>query len=255
MTGNDQATESVEPDKDLPDIGAEGEQSPSNTSAVEEVETGSDRDGREGEEQRSRAREQQGAQGETSSGVRAGLHSEHDEQPGRSQGRESTRRGSDEEEPSDVAERAEQDANRRPEDALEGVISELSPERREDLQHILFSLVQGSASSWSAPLPEAPDFYKYEPADRERMMRWNDAGTSDESARQDKLVAARIAEATAGPRRAVFVVLVCLALAAVGAFWLRSVAIAGLFLSPPLLMFAQQLAASVIGTNANNDKS
>lgn len=109
---------------------------------------------------------------------------------------------------------------------------------------ILGAVLQSSASSWSAPLPEAPDFYKYDPEDRERMMRWNDAGTSDESARQDKLVEARIAEAKAGPRRAIFVVMVCLALAFIVAISLRDPWITGLFLSPPLLMFAQQLIAS-----------
>jgi hypothetical protein len=77
------------------------------------------------------------------------------------------------------------------------------------------------------------------------MMRWNDAGTSDESARQNKLVDAQIAEAKAGPRRALTVVAACLALAAVAGFGYGNTALAALFLSPPLLMFAQSLVASL----------
>lgn len=157
--------------------------------------------------------------------------------------------------PSALAERSDQgpgsgDQVREPSEVLEGILEELSPERSGELKGILLTLAQASESSWSAPLPEAKDFYRYEPADRERMMRWNDAGTSDESARQDKLVDAAIAESKAGPRRAIIVVCVCLALAALAGFWKENVGLAALFLSPPVIMFAQSLIASVKGSSS-----
>lgn len=127
------------------------------------------------------------------------------------------------------------------------IFAELSSERSGELRGILLSLAQASESSWSAPLPEAADFYKYEPADRERMMRWNDAGTSDESARQDKLVDAQVEAAKSGPRRAITVVVVCLGLASVAGMVFENTMLAALFLSPPILLFAQTLVASIRG--------
>jgi len=56
------------------------------------------------------------------------------------------------------------------------------------------------------------------------MLSWNDSFTSDESARQDKLVAAEVAEAERGPRRSLWVVFTCLGLAALSTFWEDNVA-------------------------------
>jgi hypothetical protein len=56
------------------------------------------------------------------------------------------------------------------------------------------------------------------------MLSWNDSFTSDESARQDKLVAAEVAEAERGPRRSLWVVFTCLGLAALSIFWEDNVA-------------------------------
>lgn len=186
--------------------------------------------------------------------VRIDLHAERDVPDRRSEVGESSSGSSDQEEPGELAHSGGSSSDRSPEDVLEGITSELSPERREDLQHVLLTLMHQSSAetSWSAPLPEASDFYAYAPKDRERMLCWNDAGTTDESARQTKLVDARIEEARAGPRRAIFVVLVCLGLAAVAAFWLQDVYMAALFLSPPLLMFAQQIVASSTGVSISN---
>lgn len=200
----------------------------------------------EDQDQHPSAADQEDRQGQACSDVRSDVQPEHDLKSGQSEGGEPSGSSEDAEESGELSSRGEPSVDRSPEGVLEGVISELTPQRREDLEDILVSLVESSvATSWSAPLPEATDFYKYAPQDRERMMSWNDAGTSDESRRQDKLVDARIAEAKAGPRRAIFIVLVCLMLAAVAAFWMKSLGTAALFLSPPLIMFAQQLIASL----------
>ncbi len=56
------------------------------------------------------------------------------------------------------------------------------------------------------------------------MLSWNDSFTSDESARQDKLVAAEVAEAERGPRWSLWVVFTCRGLAALSIFWKDNVA-------------------------------
>jgi len=45
-----------------------------------------------------------------------------------------------------------------------------------------------SYRSWSGRLPEPDEFNKYDKDTQERICRWNDAFTVDESARQDRLV-------------------------------------------------------------------
>ncbi len=64
--------------------------------------------------------------------------------------------------------------------------------------------------SWSGMLPSPEDFARYPQHVQERMLGWNDATTSDESRRQDKLVDAEIAEAKRGPTRAMCLAAVCI---------------------------------------------
>lgn len=181
------------------------------------------------------------------------LHTGHDSPTPGGSARKPPDRSEDSEESSALAERSDEGTGSgAAQEVLEGevlgaILAELSPERAGELTGIIVSLVHASESSWSAPLPEASDFYKYEPSDRERMMRWNDAGTSDESSRQSKLVDAQVEAAQAGPKRALGVVFVCLALAAVAGFAFDDTLLAALLLSPPILMFAQTLIAATRG--------
>lgn len=89
--------------------------------------------------------------------------------------------------------------------------------------------------NWSGMLPDPVTFAQYPSAVQERMMRWNDAYTVDESARQDRLVDAEIAESVRGSRRAVHILMICLALASAAFFIGHSLAGAGLFLGLPVL--------------------
>ena len=50
----------------------------------------------------------------------------------------------------------------------------------------------------SGPLPPADEFSRYAPEYQERMCRWNDAFTIDESRRQDRLVEEEINQAKSG---------------------------------------------------------
>lgn len=56
----------------------------------------------------------------------------------------------------------------------------------------------GVSESYSGMLPKPDDFNKYPLGVQERMCRWSDAFTSDESERQNQLVAAEITQAYRG---------------------------------------------------------
>ena len=56
----------------------------------------------------------------------------------------------------------------------------------------------GVSESYSGMLPKPDDFNKYPINVQERMCRWNDAFTIDESKRQDRLVDAEIEQARKG---------------------------------------------------------
>ncbi|MDO4539330.1 MAG: hypothetical protein Q4B54_14285, partial [Coriobacteriales bacterium] len=63
----------------------------------------------------------------------------------------------------------------------------------------LTGLVAASYSyQWSGMLPAPDEFNKYDKQTRERICRWNDAFTTDESLRQDKLVANEIKQQETG---------------------------------------------------------
>lgn len=76
-------------------------------------------------------------------------------------------------------------------------------------------------------------------------MRWNDAWTVDESARQDKLVEAQVEQADKGPRRALIVVLSAFALSAVSGWVFKNTAVALAFVGAPILLFASSLIRGV----------
>lgn len=137
-------------------------------------------------------------------------------------------------------------------DPLEVAIEAVPEEHR---GVILGALAFSQDVSWSGALPMPDQFYQYHDADRERMMRWNDAGTADESARQDRLVNAQIQQAERGPRRAITIVTLCLALAAVSGWVFDNTILAGLFLSAPILMFAQQLLATLPTRGKSGERS
>lgn len=140
-------------------------------------------------------------------------------------------------------------------EALIGEIAAHLPEdKRESLAELIYTL-QTVSAGWSGWLPAPEDFNRFDAATRERMMRWNDAGTIDESARQDRLVDAEIEQARRGPRRALGVVLTCLVLAAVAGFWKDNTVLAGLFVSPPLLMFAQTLLSTLRSSSRSTSHS
>lgn len=70
---------------------------------------------------------------------------------------------------------------------------------RDITAQVIATLMQmGVSESYSGMLPKPDDFNKYPSEVQERMCRWNDAFTTDESDRQDRLVDAEIAQAHKG---------------------------------------------------------
>lgn len=68
-----------------------------------------------------------------------------------------------------------------------------------DLTQMIAALMRmGVSESYSGMLPKPDDFNKYPVEVQERMCRWNDAFTTDESKRQDRLVDAEIKQARDG---------------------------------------------------------
>lgn len=200
-----------------------------------------------------RSSERESRPGTTDGG---GVRAELQRDAGGSSHREREERGADAQEPSDSSpadgdpagrgESAEADGS--PGDAVARILDALPEPERDDLARILTVLTASGSSDWSGLLPPPEKFYSFEPGDRERMMRWNDAGTVDESARQDRLVDAQIVESHRGPRRAMVVVGSCLVLAAVSGLGFENNIMGVAFLGAPLLMFAQTLL-STAGVN------
>lgn len=134
------------------------------------------------------------------------------------------------------------------------VILELVPEEsREIVTHAISTIAMGS--SYSGALPPAPMFNEYDERTQERMMRWNDAFTVDESRRQDRLVEAEIEQARKGPARSMTITILSMALAAVSVFVFENTVAAGIFLSAPILMYAGTLVRDLASRSSRGDDS
>ena len=107
-------------------------------------------------------------------------------------------------------------------------------------------------SQWSGMLPPPQDFAQYPPHVQERMMRWNDATTTDESTRQDQLVAAEIEASKTGPNRALAFATLCVVLAFV-LFIVGEPVGGGLMLGVPVFTFTAQLIQSVRSRSSRTD--
>ncbi len=106
---------------------------------------------------------------------------------------------------------------------------------------------------WSGMLPSPDEFNKYDEQTRERICRWNDAFTVDESARQDRLVDNEIKQQETGVAMT-FVLVVAFGLAAFVSFLItRDIASFG-FLSVPLLNFLGNLFKPVLSKSSRGEE-
>lgn len=98
---------------------------------------------------------------------------------------------------------------------------------------------------WSGMLPEPDMFAQYPPEVQERMMRWNDAWTIDESRRQDLIVGASV---TTSKRGQVMAVALCAVLAVLAfTLFLRGNNVGGgIMLGAPVMIFLGVLVKSAL---------
>lgn len=130
-----------------------------------------------------------------------------------------------------------------PDEDLGELLDAIPEEARSQVVNFV-AQAMSATSSWSGLLPRPEVFSQYPMEVQERMMRWNDAWSSDESKRQDKLVEAQIEQARKGPNRSLFVSLFGMALAAIAVFKYNNNIAAGIFLGPPLLLYAGSFVKS-----------
>ena len=98
-----------------------------------------------------------------------------------------------------ASERGEDSALRRKE--LQSAIDLIRSAPQDEIEDIGVSVQLAEMvklASYSGMLPPPEIFYKFSEADRERICRWNDASTIDESMRQDRLADAQVRLAEKG---------------------------------------------------------
>lgn len=104
--------------------------------------------------------------------------------------------------------------------------------------------IEAAVLSTSGPIPAAEDLYGYSPAHQERILRMAEAPTTDESARRDLIVAARIEQSKRAQWVTPTMLFICIAAALVtfGAF---ENTVGGMaFLALPLLRFLGSYAVT-----------
>ena len=102
---------------------------------------------------------------------------------------------------------------------------------------------------WSGMLPSPDSFSKYDERTRERICRWNDSFTIDESRRQDRLVECEIRQQRAGAWMS-FALFALFALLAFVAFLANGSAHAFWFLTVPGLTIVREFLQPVFSKSS-----
>lgn len=97
---------------------------------------------------------------------------------------------------------------------------------------------QSISASYSGPIPDSAEFYNYRAEDRERILRMSEAGSTDESARRDRVVDASIEEMRGGRRMAFSLFLAGMFLAVLTYALFGNLFFSAAFLAAPLLSSA-----------------
>jgi hypothetical protein len=110
----------------------------------------------------------------------------------------------------------------------------------------------GVSESWSGMLPRAEDFNAYSPEVQERICQWNDAFTTDESKRQDRLVDNEIRQSNLGTWISAFIFLLSIAFTFI-AFMKKGNALSFGFLALPVLTMIGNLLTPVFSRSSVHD--
>lgn len=130
----------------------------------------------------------------------------------------------------------------------------------EELEAIGIVTAEGSREEYFSGMLPPPSIYNgYDDATKERMCRWNDAFTVDESNRQNQLVAAEIEQAKRSQAMSFALILLSWTIAAVTYVIVRDPIIPGLLLSVSILNILANLFQPVFSKSSShkrkNDKT
>lgn len=103
-------------------------------------------------------------------------------------------------------------------------------------------------------LPRPEDFKNYPPDTRERMCKWNDAFTTDESARQDRLVDNEIKQSKNGLFVSVFLFATCIVCSLL-CFIMTKSPYSFLFLSVPVVSIIGQSFRPVFSQSSRDEET
>lgn len=137
-----------------------------------------------------------------------------------------------------------------------GIENRVQPEitNPELTAQVIATLMQmGVSESYSGMLPKPDDFNKYPLNIQERMCRWNDAFTIDESKRQNDLVNAEIEQARKGMWVSTFLFLVAMIFALV-AFILTKSSWSFGFLAVPVVSIVANLFEPIASRSSRDKK-
>lgn len=132
--------------------------------------------------------------------------------------------------------------------ANEVVDGELVEEIAERVSNLLVA-----SSSYSGAVPQAPDFYEYEEADRERILRMSEATRTDESKRRDKIVDAQTKLAHSSFWVTTSLVVLFAGLSLFSFAVLQNNIAGGIFLSIPVFRFLGSFVRSFRGGGSDKE--
>lgn len=110
----------------------------------------------------------------------------------------------------------------RAEDSVQAASAEDLAQDSPEVREAAATLIAAGSVSYSGLLPRAEDFVQYPSEVQERMCRWNDAFTIDESQRQDRLVDNEIKQASKSMWITFVLFLVTMVLSFVSFIWTTS---------------------------------
>jgi len=140
----------------------------------------------------------------------------------------------------------------RAEDSVQAASAEDLAQDSPEVREAAATLIAAGSVSYSGLLPRAEDFVQYPSEVQERMCRWNDAFTIDESQRQDRLVDNEIKQASKSMWITFVLFLVTMVLSFVSFIWTTS-GWSFSFLAVPVMSMVSNMTKPVFSRSSRED--
>ena len=140
----------------------------------------------------------------------------------------------------------------RAEDSVQAASAEDLAQDSPEVREAAATLIAAGSVSYSGVLPRAEDFVQYPSEVQERMCRWNDAFTIDESQRQDRLVDNEIKQASKSMWITFVLFLVTMVLSFVSFIWTTS-GWSFSFLAVPVMSMVSNMTKPVFSRSSRED--